>query len=301
MNVIAAGQRRFEVGRVAPEQPPWQTLSPRVSCILGHNPSTFTLNGTNCYLVGTGPKRLLIDAGDAEYGAPEFMASLAACMRAVGCTGLDGIVITHLHHDHYGGVQALLDTYGREVPVYKMRMPMEYFDDGAASLLDGIEARDLERHFLTADRRPQFIPYPFPNGRWAPEPDGVTACRETLPEDLDVSWAPDSIESLGELRRMFYFIYGSVRFIRALQVTGEYNWRPIAHGSVIRTEGATLRCLHTPGHSLDHTAMLLLEEHSIFSGDTVLGFGTTVSGGREEGAGKQGCTREDGVRGWVGG
>ena len=43
----------------------------------------------------------------------------------------------------------------------------------------------------------------------------------------------------------------------------------------IRTDGATLVVEHAPGHWQNHAVFYLQEERAVFSGDHVLGFGTT--------------------------
>ncbi len=57
----------------------------------------------------------------------------------------------------------------------------------------------------------------------------------------------------------------------------------IEDGARIETEGVTLRAIHTPGHARDHLCYYLEEERALFTGDLVLGAGTTVV--PEEGGG----------------
>jgi glyoxylase-like metal-dependent hydrolase (beta-lactamase superfamily II) len=156
--------------------------SERVAVALGQNPSAFTGPGTNTYLIGTGPERILLDPGQ---GLPRYLPVLERAMTETGCQGFQEIVLTHGHPDHIGGVRSVLERFG---PLRVSKFP------------------------------------------W-PEVDAEY-------EDLEI--------------------------------------QPLADGAVIETKGATLRGVFTPGHAPDHLCFMLEEEQALFSGDNVLGVGTTV-------------------------
>ena len=174
-------------------------LSPRVGVALGQNPSMFTGPGTNTYLVGTGKKRLLLDTGS---GLEAYMPVLEEALARVGCDGLEGIVLTHAHPDHIGGVDQVRAHFG-EMPVYKRPWPRE---TGLAGPGGGVSPISVS------------------------EPDRQAHCQL---EHID-------------------------------------------HGDVVETEGARLRAVYTPGHAPDHLCYVLEQEQNLFSGDNVLGVGTTV-------------------------
>ncbi|KAI5288351.1 hypothetical protein KEM54_005273 [Ascosphaera aggregata] len=51
---------------------------------------------------------------------------------------------------------------------------------------------------------------------------------------------------------------------------------PIEDGDVFQSEGVTLEAIYSPGHTIDHMSFWLKEENSMFTGDSVLGQGTSV-------------------------
>ncbi|KAH6652068.1 putative metallo-beta-lactamase domain protein [Truncatella angustata] len=54
------------------------------------------------------------------------------------------------------------------------------------------------------------------------------------------------------------------------------GWLDIQDGHKFEVEGATLTAVHTPGHATDHMVFILEEENALFTGDNVLGQGTSV-------------------------
>lgn len=68
---------------------------------------TPTETTVNAYLINTGPKLVLIDAGAASLFGPT-LGKLASNLKASGYSPeqVDEIYVTHLHNDHIGGITA---------------------------------------------------------------------------------------------------------------------------------------------------------------------------------------------------
>ena len=173
-----------------PDIPQIDVLSPLVTVALGQNPSSFSLQGTNTYLVGRGPRKILIDSGE---GRLEYLDTHEDAMRQCGCEAIEQIVITHWHHDHLGGVPSIQERFGPNIPV-----------------------------------------------------------RKFMPEDQEA-------------------LSGGEGAIDPYSIWPREAFDPLHDGEEVRTEGATLRAIFTPGHANDHVALVLEEEGSMFTADNVLG------------------------------
>ena len=96
-----------------------------VALVRAPNPSPYTLDGTNTWVVGRDPA-WVVDPGPAIPAHVEAVATVVA-----GRGGAGGIALTHDHPDHAEGAEAMRDALGGP-PVAAMRWP-----GATAPLADG--------------------------------------------------------------------------------------------------------------------------------------------------------------------
>ncbi|KAG0647154.1 Beta-lactamase 2 [Hyphodiscus hymeniophilus] len=120
--------------------PEIEKLSPKVIRVMGGNPSKFTLQGTNTYIVGTGPKRLLIDTGE---GKPSWISAIKRVLKEEDIS-ISETILTHWHHDHTGGQQHLQEL-SPETKFYKNTPSDDQLDieDGQTFKVEGATLRTV--------------------------------------------------------------------------------------------------------------------------------------------------------------
>lgn len=92
----------------------------RIVRVLAPNPSVYTLEGTNTWVVGDGPT-IVIDPG------PDDPTHHAEVLRAAGTVAM--VLVTHDHEDHGEGAVAFAERAGAPVRAWRMA--------GAAQIRDG--------------------------------------------------------------------------------------------------------------------------------------------------------------------
>lgn len=59
----------------------------------------FVLTGTNTYLIGLGPRKILLDSGEGELG---YLPLLQQSLKSISPDAfISDILISHCHHDHW--------------------------------------------------------------------------------------------------------------------------------------------------------------------------------------------------------
>ncbi|HVQ38843.1 MAG TPA: MBL fold metallo-hydrolase [Pyrinomonadaceae bacterium] len=97
---------------------------PNYICFPVRTPTKPPATHTNCYLIYTSHELLIVDPGSPYEDEQQALAESVDSLIAEG-RGLREIVLTHMHPDHIGGVNALRAHLGERVPVAAHRLTAE--------------------------------------------------------------------------------------------------------------------------------------------------------------------------------
>ncbi|EEH09144.1 metallo-beta-lactamase superfamily protein [Histoplasma capsulatum G186AR] len=97
----------------------------------------------------------------------------------------------------------------------------------------------------------------------------LAAEKATVKHALLTHWHRDHVGGVADLLKM-------CPEAQVYKHDGREGQLTIEDGQIFQVQGATLRAIHTPGHTTDHVSFLLEDENALFTGDNVLGHGTAV-------------------------
>ena len=131
-----------------PSLPQVEQVSPSIWRIIGGNPSKFTLQGTNTYLLGRGRERILVDTAQ---GMQSWRDALYETMlRAGGTAKITSCILTHWHHDHVMGVKDVRG-YSPSVKVYK-HLSNKYDPDQTLTKEEILDIENGQRFSVGSDK-----------------------------------------------------------------------------------------------------------------------------------------------------
>jgi len=170
----------------------------------------------NCTLLETSRTRLLVDAG---LGKRETLRRLAALAHSVD--RLDGIVISHEHTDHIGGLAALLGTWRTAVylTAETHAETVRFLPERHASRFERVEFIEAGHGFCVGDI--EVSPFRIPHD--AIDPLGFTFRAEGLKLAVvtDLGYMPELVKQ--HLRDCDGLVLESNHDVETLKV-GPYPW-----------------------------------------------------------------------------
>jgi phosphoribosyl 1,2-cyclic phosphodiesterase len=170
----------------------------------------------NCTLLETSRTRLLVDAG---LGKRETLRRLAALAHSVD--RLDGIVISHEHTDHIGGLAALLGTWRTAVylTAETHAETVRFLPERHASRFERVEFIEAGHGFCVGDI--EVAPFRIPHD--AIDPLGFTFRAEGLKLAVvtDLGYMPELVKQ--HLRDCDGLVLESNHDVETLKV-GPYPW-----------------------------------------------------------------------------
>ena len=122
--------------------------------------------------------------------------------------------------------------------------------------------------------------------------DHMSSLKDSLTEEsvthiliththMDHSPAAEPLKEYWQAKTYGFGPHGAGKLEEGVQVEegGDMDFVPdvtLGHGDLIEGDGWTIEALYTPGHTSNHICYALREENSIFTGDHVMGWSTSI-------------------------